>query len=266
MDKAGLREDCARARFYQQRPVWSNRHVPAPPRADRDRASMSATEISRMPARAPRRRIIGLAVALLALDTAAVVGSLLLVQAAVPGTPGEGRWAAGVVFFSDFAPDGGLGPESRDRVAHAARLFLDGRVDRLICVGGRRERPRRIGARQMAEALADLGVPAERILHDRTSFDTRTNWESASGMLTAGGWGEPLLISSALHLYRIRTIAQGPFEWTPSPTRTALEALAAHPLRTIAEVHREWLAWAGTRLLAPDTHRELVRRWRNLWH
>jgi hypothetical protein len=148
-------------------------------------------------------------------------------------------------------------------VNHAAGLYRTGQVGHLLCVGGWRGGLERFGAERMADALTRLGIPSSDITADRSSFDTRTNWESAERMLRDGGWQEALLVSSALHLYRIGRLAPEGLDWTPSPSRSAFEALRAHPFATWLAVHREWIAWIADGLLPPDTHRDLIRRWRN---
>jgi uncharacterized SAM-binding protein YcdF (DUF218 family) len=195
----------------------------------------------------------------------AVLGYLAQVQHTVPPTPQAGHWPAGILFFADFDGHGDLGPESRDRVGHAAELFQAGRVGRLLCVGGRRASSDRYGAERMGEALVALGVPRGAIRVDRDSFDTRTNWVSAARMLGEGGWRDPLLIASALHLHRAVRLAPPGLDPTTAPTRTAFEALAADPLGTWVTVHREWVAWVADWLLPDDLHRHLVGRWRNFW-
>lgn len=215
---------------------------------------------------AGKYRFVRAVVLLLLVDITAALGYLLLVQASIPPLRGTIFRQVGVVFFADFGTEGLLGAESKDRVAQAARLFRDGRITHLICVGGRRENPERFGALRMANALVTQGVPREAVTTERSSFDTRSNWEAASRILQDRGWSETLLISSALHLYRIEHIADGPLEWTSAPTRTALAELKRRPLGTWLHVHREWLAWVAMWMLPDDRHRDLIRGWRNWWH
>jgi uncharacterized SAM-binding protein YcdF (DUF218 family) len=203
------------------------------------------------------------AILLVMLDLVAVAAYLALVQVRVPPLPGQGAWPAAVVFFSDFGRHGDLGPESLDRVAHAARLYHSGRVERILCVGGRRNDPARYGSGRMAAALVAAGVPADAVMSENESFDTRTNWSAARRILDRSGWSDPLLVSSALHLHRIAAVAEGPYEWALAPTRTAFEALVAAPGQTWYRVHREWVAWASMWLLPADSHRDLIRRWRD---
>ena len=171
----------------------------------------------------------------------------------------------GVVFFSDFDPHGGLGEDSRRRVDHAARLYADGVVPALLCVGGHRHHPRRDGAQLMAARLREHGVPARAIHADQHSFDTLSNWSEAVPMLNDAGQQRPLLISDPLHLARIRSIAATPYPIAMSATRSIPAALREQPLHSWLLVHREWVAWA-TGLLPTAWQQSLTRDWRDFWN
>jgi len=181
-------------------------------------------------------------------------------QATLPPPVPLARHTAGILFFDDFDDHGGLGEESRRRVAHALRLIRQGRVERLICVGGKRSRRQHTGSELMAAALIAGGVPAARVASDRDSFDTRTNWQSARTMLAELGVRDPLLISSPLHLMRIRRITDG--IGTPAPTETIAQTMRRTPVALWLDIHREWVAWTAMVLLPAETHRSWIRQWR----
>ena len=177
----------------------------------------------------------------------------------------RGKLDAGMLFFSGFTPDDGLDPEAISRVKHAAGLFAQGRIQYLVCLGGRRRDPERFGAQLMAERLRTLGVPEAAIRVDFDSFDTIGNWRRGVAILEREGWQRPLLISGPLHLARISHIAAEPFPLQLSPTRSVWDRSLQEPIGSWAYVHREWSAWLVMWLLPPETHQELVELWRNFW-
>jgi uncharacterized SAM-binding protein YcdF (DUF218 family) len=224
-----------------------------------------------MSSRADSVRVSPPAAARIALALGIFVGlDLLLVSAYVawaahslPAPVPAAAHAAGVVFFSDFGPHEGLSNVSMSHVEHAARLFASGKVGRLVCVGGLRAHRPQPGAALMAAALARRGVPAPDLQHDTTSFDTIGNWHSAQAMLSRADAEDPLLISSPLHLLRIRHVTGG--VGTPAPTTTIAQALRDRGSEIWLDVHREWLAWTATALLPADLYRRWVGHWRNFW-
>jgi len=221
--------------------------------------------MSTTPVHAPCRRCLRLALALALLDALAVFLYLAWGRATLPPPIPERPHATGVVFFDDFARDGSLGAESRRRIAHALELARLGLVRELICVGGRRRDRARSGAELMAAALIAGGLTADHVRGDHRSFDTRSNWRSARALLADSGAGaaDPLLISSPLHLLRIRHVTGG--AGTPAPTMTIVAALHRAPMTLWLDVHREWIAWAAMALLPPHLHQRWIRAWRDFW-
>jgi len=200
------------------------------------------------------------------LDLLLVAAYLWWTQTIITGNAGQPPYDVGIVFYADFDADGGLGDESRRRTDAAAALFTSGVVPKLLAIGGRRRHPERFGSALVGERLKKLAVPADAITVDRVSFDTVGNWQQATTLMQEQGLQRPLLISSALHLARIRHIAARPFAITLAPSQPLTQALRERPFSTWLDVHREWLAWAAMALLPAQTHRDLVQRWRNFWH
>ena len=203
---------------------------------------------------------------LLAIDLILVGGYLLwahnILAQPRPATPFD----SGVLFFADFDPNGGLGPRSRRRTNHAARLYASGSIRHLIIVGGHRQRPQRFGATLMAAQLHTQGVPDSAMDIDRQSFDTVGNWRVAITLLQARHAPRALLISDPLHLLRIRTIATRSLPITLAPTRSITTIVRQQPLQTWLRVHREWVAWLAMAILPQDLHQSLLRSWRDFWN
>ena len=99
-----------------------------------------------------------------------------------------------------------------DRVWYAARLFHAGKAPMLILSGGYDpERHAYSEARAMATFLADLGVPAQAMVLEEQSRNTRQNAANSAALLKARGINRILLVTSALHMPRAMALftAQG---------------------------------------------------------
>jgi uncharacterized SAM-binding protein YcdF (DUF218 family) len=95
-----------------------------------------------------------------------------------------------------------------DRYWHAARLYHAGRGQRILLSGGRD--PRRPAnpteAQSGARFLADLGVPAERLLLDNEARTTQQHVAHVAALLKAHGLESFLLVTSASHLRRAEAV------------------------------------------------------------
>lgn len=127
-----------------------------------------------------------------------------------------------------------------DRVWYAARLFNAGKAPLvLLSGGGDLEHQAFSEARAMAVFLQDLGVPAQAIVLEETSRNTRQNAAFSAVLLKARGIEHILLVTSALHMPRALALfeAQG-LQVTPAPTD--FEASQDQPFGLLA-----WLPDAG---------------------
>ena len=171
----------------------------------------------------------------------------------------------GIVFFSGFGAHAGLNDKGFARVSHGAGLYLQGRVENLVCVGGHRHDPERYGAELMADALVSLSVPADAIRSERKSFDTVSNWNQGLAILDREGWTRPVLISHPLHLARAYYIASPqPYPIYLSPVYSVWKSVTNKPLGTWLRVHQEWIAWLSLSLLPTEVQQELIEWWRNV--
>jgi uncharacterized SAM-binding protein YcdF (DUF218 family) len=211
-----------------------------------------------------RRRVLRAVLMVLAADLLLVGLYLAWAAVSLPPPVPDRPYPAGVVFFDAFGPDEGLGATSLTRVEHAAALFQAGAVGRLVCVGGRRSGREQTGGALMAAALRRRGVPQALVRHDASSFDTVGNWRAAMALLPPAERSAPLLISSPLHLLRIRHITGD--VGTAAPTASISAEIRRRGLTGIwFRVHREWAAWAALALLPSDLHRRWIKHWRDFW-
>lgn len=119
----------------------------------------------------------------------------------------EAKSDVGIVLFSDFEA-GSLGPETLRRVAFAAKMFKKGAFDHILCAGGARPSRNLYGSELMKEWFLASGIPPERMFLERTSNDTRSNLEEAFNIVQEIGWQRTWVISSPLHIFRVKEITQ----------------------------------------------------------
>lgn len=142
------------------------------------------------------------------------------------------------------------------RVWYGARLFHAGKAPLvLLSGGGDLERQAFSEARAMAVFLQDLGVPAQAIVLEETSRNTRQNAAFSAAVLKARGFDHVLLVTSALHMPRSLALfnAQG-LQVTPAPTD--FEASQEPPSGLLA-----WLPNAGALNGSALAMKELVGLW-----
>lgn len=169
-----------------------------------------------------------------------------------------------VLLGGSVYPPSGQNPEvdlnsAADRVWHAARLFHAGKAPLLLLSGGSDPKHQAFSeARAMAIFLTDLGVPAQAMLLEESSRNTRQNAAFSAALLKARGIDRVLLVTSALHMPRAMALfrAQGlqvipaptDFEanqelppgllaWLPDPP--ALDASG----RAMKEIVGKWVGW-----------------------
>ncbi len=175
-----------------------------------------------------------------------------------------GSFDAAVVFFSGHPDTDHLDDDDVRHLEHAAHLFRVGAARHIVCVGGSRSWTERVGARMMRDFLLRAGLPAARVLHDSTSFDSRSNWREARRIIRAHQWTRIALVSTPLHLLRLLELAADEtmdisVAVLPRYQRRGLGMLL--PLWVAA--HREALAWLAMAVLRADTYREALRWLRN---
>ncbi len=108
-----------------------------------------------------------------------------------------------------------------DRVLHAWRLFRAERAPIIVVSGG--QLPWNDAERSEAEVIADLlvtwGVPAERIVVEKASRNTRDNAVLTKALLDERGIGQVLLVTSASHMRRaLATFVHVGIEAVPAAT------------------------------------------------
>lgn len=100
--------------------------------------------------------------------------------------------------------DGRLSAVLEDRVATAARLYRQGRVDSVLVSGDHGTR-RYDEVTPMRKRLVSLGVPERRIFEDHAGFDT---WQSVERARTIFGADDVIVVTNGFHLARAVWLAR----------------------------------------------------------
>ena len=163
--------------------------------------------------------------------------------------------ASDCVFFQGFGEWNGLSPESYRRVSYAFGLYRAGFSRQLVCVGGDRPDQAVSGAALMRATLISLGMPADLVRTAPPSFDSTTNVEAVSILAKRENWESLVVVSSPLHLLRVRYIADRIPEHVHA-TFSAYDLDTTRPALGFAElwqqVHYEWVAWLLTATLSRE--------------
>jgi uncharacterized SAM-binding protein YcdF (DUF218 family) len=94
--------------------------------------------------------------------------------------------------------------EATDRVYQTAKLFRAGKIDTVIVAAGNQpwSRDEVPEARLISDLLIEWGVPADSIVMDISSKNTRENALNAAAVIDRLGCGSTLLVTSASHMPR----------------------------------------------------------------
>ena len=163
------------------------------------------------------------------------------------GNPPTSSGDAIAVLFADFGPLQGLSKESQRRVRFAGELYRSGVAPRVLCVGGYRGSGAHSGAVLMKKALVGLGVPENRVVVTKPSYDSTTNLGAIGVEAEREGWRTGVVVvSSANHLFRLRYTARSLKLTFPAIYAPYLDQDAVPPVGVIeawTDVHYEWVAW-----------------------
>ena len=111
----------------------------------------------------------------------------------------------GIVFGAGLRRDGGPTAVLHDRVAAAAQLYFDGKIESLL-LSGHETSEGYSEPRAMQDLAESLGVPAGAILTDGLGTRTFTTCERA---ISTFGINQALLITQDYHLPRALAICDG---------------------------------------------------------
>jgi len=113
-------------------------------------------------------------------------------------------------------------PVYEERLRHAAGLYAQGRVRRILLTGGRSPEDDLSEAEAGRSWLLAQGIPAEALLSEDRSRTTMENIDNALPILETQGFRRVFVVSDPLHLRRAVLIArQRGLDALPSPTLTS---------------------------------------------
>ena len=145
--------------------------------------------------------------------------------------------------------------DASDRILYAARLYRDGRVKRVVVVGGNYPwEPPPPEAELIRQLLIEVGVPMTAIQIGGTSRNTLENATEAKSILAGPPFDTALLVTSAWHMPRALAVfrkAGIPVDPAPCDFRaadklsgTVLDWLPrARAFATTNDALREWLGY-----------------------
>ena len=172
----------------------------------------------------------------------------------------EAKSDAGVVLFSDFEA-GRLGPETLRRVGFTAKQFKRGAFHHILCAGGARPNRHLYGSDLMKEWFLGAGIPPDRVFVERRSNDTRSNLEEAFNIVREQGWQSTWVISSPLHMFRVKELTQK-MEELPSVFLVAYSYKGCRPRidRTTLwwQTHYEWATCLLQKILPARSYQVLL--------
>ncbi|MFA5260617.1 MAG: YdcF family protein [Candidatus Omnitrophota bacterium] len=174
---------------------------------------------------------------------------------------------AGMVFFRGFDETKRfLSPDTLRRANEAVRLYQKGSVSMIACIGGARPGRDVFGSQVVKDYLVSRGIPGEKIVVDRESFDSRTNWQVARRLARDHGWEHVTLIASPMHNQRLKkVVAAAPLDHGKVFYSAYSYAGCEPPLswkELWIDTHYEWLAYTAEFILPEPFYTQAVRQLR----
>ena len=155
----------------------------------------------------------------------------------------------GVVFYTDNAAD------ARARIDKGVTLLQQGKLDRLIMVGGHRPQDGRLGSQEMALAAARISGLSEKISADVESRDTISGLERLATNGSQLESGKIVFVSNCMHVLRAKAI----YSSHPDKQPKALGACPSggyNPFAIWRRAHYEAGAWGL--FMMPESWRDAI--------
>ncbi len=201
--------------------------------------------------------IVGIFTFVLAIDLGMVYFYYKHVQSFLHSQPENIQADAGVIFFGDYTEDNSdLGPDSKNRAKTAIKLFQEGKIKKIICVGGYNYQRWKGKPHFMRQFLVNNNIPISSIINDTLSYNTITNWREALKIIEREKMTSVVAISSPLHIYRISCMVD------LSNIDFASYSYSLHSLnefwRLFLDVHHEWMSHFLSFALKDDIRNKIV--------
>lgn len=169
-----------------------------------------------------------------------------------------------MIFFRGSDPTGRfLRRDTLRRANKAVRLYQKGDIDMIACIGGARPGLHAYGSELVKDYLISRGVPDHKIVVDRKSYDSGTNWQAVSQLAQKHKWKHITLIASPMHDQRLRSIiAEAPLD-NVAVFHSPYAYLGCEPPLSWKELwidtHYEWLAYAAEFILPDEVYSRAIR-------
>lgn len=164
---------------------------------------------------------------------------------------------AGIVFFGDYTENSlALGPASKNRAATAIKLFREGKIKKIICVGGYNYKNWSGKPHLMRQFLENNNIPKTSILNDSLSYNTITNWREALKIIKHHNIKSVVAISSPLHVYRISCMIDRQ-NINYKSYRYSFHNIKEY-WQFFLDVHHEWLSHFLSFALKDDVRNKIV--------
>jgi uncharacterized SAM-binding protein YcdF (DUF218 family) len=170
----------------------------------------------------------------------------------------------GMIFFRGSDPTGRfLRRDTLRRANKAVLLYRKGAISMIACIGGARAGHDRLGSEMVKDFLVSRGIPDNKILVDRESYDSRTNCQVVRKLAREYGWPHITLIASPMHNQRLRTIiGKAPLD-NVQVFYSSYSYLDCNPSLSWKELwvdtHYEWLAYAAEFILPDVLYSRAIR-------
>jgi uncharacterized SAM-binding protein YcdF (DUF218 family) len=201
--------------------------------------------------------IIGIFVFVLSVDIGLVYLYYRHVQNFIINQQDIKKADAGIVFFGDYLDDKmTLGPDSKKRALTAVKLYRQGKINKIICVGGYEYSYWKGKPHSMSRFMIEQGVPKSSIIYDSLSYNTITNWREALKIINREKYKKVIAISSPLHVYRISNMVNR------DSLSCASYQYSFHGFEEywqfFLDVHHEWMSHFLNFALKDDVRNRLV--------
>ena len=118
--------------------------------------------------------------------------------------------------------DNGVSEVYKQRLNHAAQLYQEADVTKIIVTGGMGEGNSFTDAYIARKYLESVGIPDIAILEEDTSTITQENLENAKKIMDKNGYQTALIVSDPLHMKRAMLLARDAgIDAFSSPTQTS---------------------------------------------
>jgi uncharacterized SAM-binding protein YcdF (DUF218 family) len=168
---------------------------------------------------------------------------------------------AAIVLFSGFDGTTHVNSETMRRIDHTVNLYQKGLFRNIMCVGGARSDRNLYGAKLMKGEFVSRGVPSDRIYFEKRSNDTLSNLTEAFNAITEYKWKNAVIISSPLHIFRVKwilsshekevSVSFSPYSYADSIPEISLP-------RLWMQVHYEWVAYALLTILPANLYENII--------